>query len=282
LVDPSANDIQTLTSKIEQTALSVSQNWYAAFDNVSYMNEETSDLLCRASTGGSFSKRILYTDEETVIQKLSCCVSINGINVVISKPDLMDRCILVKYGRISQSRRKEEKDILDEFEEIKGVILGGIFDVLARAIRTKPYQPDYDIPRMADFTKWGISIAEAIGYEATTFLSMYNENIAEQNREIINSHPIGVALLDLMKGLEEWEGSPSELLANLEARREDLGIDKRSKGWPKAPHVLSKKLGELETTLVSLGYKILFDRSATQRAVRVIKEDDADYDACPF
>jgi len=188
LIDPSANDIQTLTSKTEQTVLVLSQNWFCAFDNVSYMNEETSDLLCRASTGASYSKRALYTDDEAVIQKLGCCVSLNGINVVVNKPDLMDRSVLIEYARISEGCRKEEKEILGEFEAEKAGILGGIFDVLAKAIRIKPTIEVQGIPRMADFALWGMAVSEAMGYGADTFLELYDRNIKKQNEEIIKGH----------------------------------------------------------------------------------------------
>ena len=276
LVDPSVNDIQTLTSRVDQTVQTLAQNWLCAFDNVSHMNEEISDLLSRAATGASYSKRALYTDDETVIHKLGCCVSLNGINVVVNKPDLMDRCILIEYARISKTRRKEEKEILTNFEALRPKILGGICDVLAYAIRIKPTIRTSSMERMADFTLWGMAVCQAMGYGAETFLRLYRTNIARQHEEIVNSDSVGLALLELMADNNRWSGTPSELLSELNSRCDSLSMDKRTGGWPKAPHALTRRIKQLETTLAALGYRVLYGddhRTSKARQITIVKDD---------
>jgi hypothetical protein len=281
LIDPSANDVQTLAADDKQTVQVLARNWFSSFDNVSRLSAETSDLLCRASTGASYSKRALYTNDDDVIQYLQCCVSLNGINVAVNKADLMDRSLLIEYARIPQDQRREAKEVLAAFEKVRPAILGGIFDVLSRAIRIKPEIRPGKIPRMADFAIWAAAISEAMGYGATTFLNLYEENISQQNHEIICSNPVGLALMRFMENRLVWSGSISLLLTELETVRKELGISDRDKMWPRAPHILTRRIRELETTFNALGVQIYGDRTGRERRITIEKYDATEKVASP-
>ena len=53
------------------------------------------------------------------------------------------------------------------------VILGGIFDVLAKALEIIPTVTLPKVPRMAGFAKWGYAIAEALNTAGEEFLINY-------------------------------------------------------------------------------------------------------------
>ena len=126
---------------------------------------------------------------------------------------------------------------------------------------------------MADFALWGMAVSEAMGYGANSFLELYDRNIKQQNEEIINSNPVGIALMDFMDDRLMWSGSVSGLLSELNDRREALKIDKRMKSWPKAPHALGRKIRELETTLNAVGIRTYADRTSKVRRITIEKSD---------
>ena len=90
----------------------LSHHWVAYFDNLSEVPAWLSDILCCAVTGAGFSKRELYSDDDDVTYAFRRCLGLNGINVVATRSDLLDRSILLRLGRIPRERRRGEKELL--------------------------------------------------------------------------------------------------------------------------------------------------------------------------
>src|SRR3989344_8457482 len=105
------------------------------FDNVSHLSDHISDALCKAVTGDGFSKRELYSDEDDIIFSFRRCLGINGINIAARNPDLLERSILFELERVSPERRKQEHEILGEFEKERPRIVGSIFDAVVKAMQ---------------------------------------------------------------------------------------------------------------------------------------------------
>ena len=86
----------------------------------------------------------------------------------------------------------------------------------------------------------------------------------------MQGHPVAAAVLALMDDRETWEGSPSELLADLNRVAEEQKIDTR-RPWPKAAHILTRRLNEVRPNLQDAGVSITGrhsgDRSITIRRV---------------
>jgi hypothetical protein len=64
LVDPSSIKTLTFPRDTNEFIQQLSHNYVAVYDNISDIKDWISDLLCRAVTGQSFSKRSLYTDDD--------------------------------------------------------------------------------------------------------------------------------------------------------------------------------------------------------------------------
>jgi hypothetical protein len=208
-----------------------------------------------------------------VIYAFKRCVGINGINLAGTKPDLLERSILLELERIPRDRRRQEKELLDEFERERPGILGGIFDAVVRAMQIKPTVTLEDPPRMADFTAWGCAIAEAIGYARQDFLDAYDKNIHGQNEAVLGDNVLAIAVRELVENESEWEGTPSALLKKLieVAGALDIDVDKE-KDWPKAASVLGRRLNELATNLAAEGITIKRDPEGGKRIVHIRKE----------
>ena len=75
-----------------------------------------SDALCRLASGGSFALRQLYTDAEEVLFQAARPVLLNGIEDVVSRPDLGDRAIFLTLTPIGEAQRRSEAELWHEFE----------------------------------------------------------------------------------------------------------------------------------------------------------------------
>ena len=263
LIDPSGVELLSFPNDVRELVQQLSHHYSPVYDNVDSLPPWISDILCRAVTGEGFSKRELYSDDEDVIYTYRRVVMLNGVNVVARRPDLLDRSILIGLERVSRSERREEREFWEAFEKARPFILGAIFDTLSRAMQIYPTLKIPSLERMADFTRWGAAVAEALGYGAQAFLDAYAANIGVQTQEAVQGHIVRASVLALMQTTDEWSGTASELLVVLEEAGRDAGLFKLTsvgkvdaRGWPGAPHILSRRLNEIRSNLADLGLKI--------------------------
>ena len=253
LVDPAQKELLTFPYDINELALILYKNYMPAFDNMSNLNERQSDMLCCAATGGGIVKRRLYTDDEEVILSYLRCVTLNGINQVAIKPDLLDRSIPIDLCRIDEDHRLAEKDFWANFETERPAIFGGILDILVKAISLKPKVKLDRLPRMADFCEWGYAIAEAMDWNGDAFLAAYHGNIESSTEEAIKNSPVASAVVALMRDRPTWSGTASALLHELNTNAETEHIDTRARSWPKMPNLLSRRLKQHKANFADVG-----------------------------
>lgn len=210
-----------------------------------------------AATGGAFSKRTLYTDDDETILSFKRCVILNGINIVATRPDLLDRSIISELERIKEEERKTEQEVWDDFEYDKAKILGAILKAVSKSMKFYGTVKLDKLGRMADFTKWGYAVAEALDIGGDKFVEAYLNNQNSANDEAISSNPVAASIVSMMKIHSKWSGSVTSLLKELEKIAEEEKINTRMRAWPKASHVLSKRLKEVKSNLEQVG--IYFD-----------------------
>ena len=257
LIDPSSLETLTLQSNQRTLAVNLLNHWFLPFDNVSFISEEVSDTLCRAITGGGIQQRKLNTNSEDVIFTFQRCIAINGIQNVAKRADLLDRSILIELLRIKDEKRKELTEIFANFEADRADILGGIFDTLSKAMAIYPTVKLCNLPRMADFARWGYAIGEALGEGlGQVFLNEYAANRQIQNEEAIANDPVATLIVEFMRDKEYWSGKCSELYNKLLGIAFDHGISTSDKYYPKNAIVLAKKFNDIKSNLESIGLYI--------------------------
>jgi hypothetical protein len=97
-----------------------------SFDNLSSLQGWLSDTLCRLATGGSFSTRKLYTDtDETLIDVQRPCI-LNGIEDLATRGDLLERSLILYLPSISDTARRTERELWEQFEAAWPRILGAL------------------------------------------------------------------------------------------------------------------------------------------------------------
>ena len=271
LVDPTLTE-KVIQPKNERDLIQTLRLKYVTvLDNLSKIDNRVSDILCQVCTGASISYRQLYTDQGENIAQFRHVVIINGINLVVVNDDLMDRSIILRFHRISKEDRKPEEELWEAFEEARPDILGGIFDTLVRAMAIYPTIKIKNLPRLADFAKWGYAIAEALGQSGEKFVEDFSKNVKRQNESVAEKNVLCQTVIRLMSDKNVYLKTAGDAL---NALRSIAGEDAKDETFPKLPHLLCRGLETLRSTLaehniifkridqrVASGFKILFTKT---------------------
>ncbi len=94
-VDPSTTPVRSVPRGEHDLVIAANNSWVMALDNLSGLPHWLSDALCRLSTGGGFSTRTLYENDEETLFDATRPVILNGITDVATRADLLDRAIIL-------------------------------------------------------------------------------------------------------------------------------------------------------------------------------------------
>jgi hypothetical protein len=251
LVDPSTAPLRTTPRNERDLIIAATNSWCVAFDNISTLPPWTSDALCRLSTGGGFSARELYTDSEEVLFDATRPVILNGITDVATRPDLLDRSLIVTLPPIPDDERKSEAALWREFEQARPAILGALFDAVSGALGAVESVRLEGMPRMADFAVWITAAENALGWEPGAFTETYTGNRQEATESALEADPVAAAVRQFMQNRQQWTGTATELWKILnELVDEDV---RHTKAWPAAPNSLTNRLKRLAPALRGIG-----------------------------
>ncbi len=294
IIDPCIAKSFSCPRDVNELIQQLSHNYVTYYDNISELKDWASDELCRAVSGSGSSKRRLYTDEDDLIRSLKRCIGLNGINLAATKADILDRAIFFQLRRIADKDRRLMAKVEKEFEEMKPPLLGYILDILVKVLKWKEVHGDLDVskfPRMADWAEHCEIISRCMGYEDGMFLRAYEENARIQIEQVIETSLVATCLahfvnndprfngdgsLAMAKDLEGniwgWAGIASSLKGELDAIAPTLQIDTKSRGWPKNPSWLVKRLNEIMHTLRDAGIEIVYDQTNPLAKVIMIRK----------
>lgn len=282
IVDPSATPLIKLPKDPDQMVQHADHHYLLIYDNVTKIDEDQSDLLCKIVTGLGFSKRMLYTDDETVIRQIMRCVNINGINIPAERSDLLDRGVILTAGMFPDEKRKTDAEIKAKMEHDAPLVIRAMLDVMVSALNLYDGIKTTRNNRMADFTKWGCAITQAIGIEQAYFENAYHENINTQNEEAIKSNTVAswlVKWFDYENPKNGFSGSASDIMeaiiryAQDQFNRDLNWVD----GWPKGATPFGKELRRAIPNLKGIGYNVGYARSS-KRSYQITKIFDANTD----
>jgi hypothetical protein len=271
LIDPNEAAIRSAPKDEQGLMIAASHAWILAFDNLTSIPEWLSDAICRLATGGGFSARELYTDDEEVLFNAQRAVVINGIKDLVTRPDLLDRTIGIDLPPISDQNRIPEQELWENFAECAPGVVATLLDAIVRALADIGTVDIGELPRMADFCQWVEAAAPALGWQPGEFHRIYTGNRAQATATTLEASPIARHILALRDwALENWTGTATELLAELEQR--GTLDEKRRSGWPSGPRGMGNALRQLAPALRSAGVEVVFTRdTATRTRDRIIE-----------
>ncbi|MBX3497730.1 MAG: hypothetical protein KF769_15960 [Parvibaculum sp.] len=272
LLDPNTAPLRALPREDRDLFIAASNGHVLAFDNVSGLPAWISDTLCRLATGGGFAVRQLYSDQDEVLFDAARPVILNGIEDIVTRPDLADRAVFLTLEPIPEERRRPEQELWAAFEVERARILGVLLDAASKGLAILPHTRLDKLPRMADFALWATACETAL-WPAGTFWSAYCGNRDEAVEGVIDADPIAAAVRAVMTTRTEWTGTASELLGALaEMAGERVA---KSKAWPDSPRALAGRLRRAATFLRKIGIEIGFGREGRART-RIIRISTAE------
>ena len=215
-----------------------------------------SDDLARLATGSGFSTRMLYENDEEILFSACRPVLLNGIEDVVTRPDLLDRFIVIRAPRIRDAGRQEEAAFWVAFETARPRILGALLDAVSRALHNLPNTVLDEQPRMLDFARFAVA-AESVE-EKGKFLAAYMDNRRDTQEMAMDADLVAQAIHGYIDQQGEWIGSAQEL-ADL------LAPEKPAKDWPVTGRQMAGALRRAGPVLRVKGLDIEYDDKSRPR-----------------
>jgi energy-coupling factor transporter ATP-binding protein EcfA2 len=234
LIDPAVSNLYSMPGNSHDVMVAAANNWVLAYENLSGIPPWLSDCLCVLSTGGGYSARALYTDEQEQVIAVQRPVLLNGITDLMTRPDLQSRAVAVTLEPISAYRT--ESEIREAIRKAVPYALGALLDAASAALDGCVSAPVDPGARMADFARRAAAAAPALGWRAQDFLSRYSENRRKVEEELLDSSPVATALRAFAEAHPGgWTGTMTELW-------EALTPEPRPREWPGNARGLSAQI----------------------------------------
>jgi hypothetical protein len=254
LIDPNKVMLRGRPKSVEDIFVAAANNWLVSYENLSSLTAEQQDALCTLSTGGGFAARQLYTNSEEHVMETKRPVALNGIAVVATRPDLIDRVVHVDLPTIAPEARLDDADAQARWERDRPRVFGGLLDLFASALALLPTVTLARKQRMADFERLGEAVARVLGFPPGEFQLQYAELVRAGIDRSLESNAVAQALdkyiADRVMPLN-WQGTAGQLYDLLGS----FAIPDRS-SWPRSPKGLADQLRRIAPAYRAKGIDI--------------------------
>jgi hypothetical protein len=221
--------------------------WVLSYDNLTHLSPEQQDLLCCVSTGAGYSHRTLYSDLDETFLEFRRPQLLTGIDLVPTRSDLLDRCLIVRLERISEEDRLTEEELETLTLSLLPGIYGALLDLLVTALQNLPTTKPARLPRMADFARLGLAA------KIPNFMETYASNIEVGSQAAVEASPLAAGILSLLDAHNGyWQGTSTELIQRLQE------LDPTSREFQKlSARAVGKKLASsLKGDLAAVGVAV--------------------------
>lgn len=182
-------------------------------------------------------------------------IVLNGIEGIVSRTDLMERCILVELPSIDETERRSERILMREFSVDLPYILRGILDVLVKVLATYNEIESEKAPRLADFYEYGYYICEAIGKGRGELFRLEYKKSNEYQKNMLSKFNNCNELVEIIDGFLEysedyWEGTAGELCDELHSFESEWKDKDTKSSIPQSANRLMRELNTLKEPLM--------------------------------
>ena len=224
---------------------SVDKGGLFCLDNADHHITWLPDALSVISTGGTFEKKKLYTDTETVTQEARCWAVVTSANPSFAADaGLSDRLITVNLQRVE--RDTAESELTHEIEANRFAAMTWLCTVMRKALADKEPVPKGMNRRHPDWSNWVYKIGKAAGM-AEKAETAIRENEGFKALFSVSNDSFGKFVLAAMKNQKgEFTGSADDLSKLLSEKCEGFSSDM----WTTAK--IGKAMARLSVSLKSL------------------------------
>jgi hypothetical protein len=249
VIDPNACNLRGAPKTVEDIFVAAKQNHVVAYENISHLPGPMQDALAILSTGGGYSKRMLYSNDDEHIISVRRPWLINGIAISVTQQDLVDRVISIDCPviEIRQSSSQQWR----KFNQAMPGIFGGLLDTAAKALEILPTikLAPKDRPRLVEFVMLGQAVALSAGYKTNEFLERFTELRAETVARTLDSSPVATAIIEMLEVSPTGITAPiKDILIRLEHHK-PFGAE----AWPRSPKGLGDALRRAAPALRQMG-----------------------------
>ena len=218
LIDASESISCSAKTKEEDLMLIAKHKAILYFDNSSFVKWDLSDLLCKIATGAGLVKRKIYS-ESIHSTKIGSGILLNGVNNVVERSDLNDRCIVINLEKPKKKKYCHELD--KKFREVKPQILAGMFNLVSVGMRFMPYVsvPEEKMSRMIDYIRFGTACEQHLGMYDGEFADIMKSREREATSELMEDDIVLQSFIAIASGhidvASAWSTTPTLLWDNV-------------------------------------------------------------------
>lgn len=253
LIDPSIENLRAKPRSVGDLYVTAGNGHLLSLENLSKLPDEMQDAMCSVLTGAGASTRKLYTNDQEHLLSVKRPIVANGISQFVTRPDLLDRFVMVQMPLIAENRRPEA-ELLDAFKSRKPILFGALLTLFSRALALLPQikKEDLALPRMADFAQLGEAVSRSLHRPVGEFIKrMARRHRADIERELDND-PAAAAIrsyvTDNEDGLHGLYADVSKVLREY-AIENSLPHD----AWPMSGKAFGEALRRLQAGLGKVG-----------------------------
>lgn len=272
MIDPNKADLRRPPKDERDVFIAAGNGWVCCYNNLSGLRRDISDALCALSTDGGFATRALYENDDETIFDQRRPVILNGIEELAERSDLVDRMVSFTLPPIPPHKRREEREVLADYERARPRVLGAILTAVSAALRNLSATTLSEKPRMADLAMWVTAAEEGLGWVPGRFARAMLKNQRDSVVASVEASAIGPYVLRLIER-GALVGTATDLLERLNAERGDLAPPP---DWPRQGKGLGAALRRIAPDLRSMGITVLIPKQGTgrdkQRVIRIERE----------
>lgn len=275
LIDPhTVNPLFAMPRKENDVAMCLSSDYLICFDNISYISQNISDLLCRNCTGSVYVKRKLFTDNTQALSEPSAIVCFNSTRQCIVRSDLADRAIFLELERINPENMQSENELQKSWKKDLPCFFGALCLAVKGVLADKKPMELASPIRLVDFYSLAVKAGRQIGYTEQEVHHAFCENRKRINEAVVSENVLLTIIDNFMNKKENIDGIKAQVTKFYRELKmfalEECGIDGRS--FPGAPEVMTRRMSENRSNLEDTGIYFEIKRGKNARYIEIWKQ----------
>lgn len=271
LVDPSQTPTLGEPRNLRDLSQILAGRAVVSFDNLRNLSTSATDEYCRAVTGAQVETRKLFTDRGVVLFQIKCWTILNAIDPPSTRPDWLDRAIVLDLRR--RPDFGSEVELRSRYERLLPRLRGALYRLTGAALSILGQVSQMGGERLADFANHGRAAARVLGLPETEFTDAYRRNRDRARQTQVEAEPWLELIVEQAQGFVGEDGAeeyqPADLLTALSRRATNRPRHVR-KSLPKSPSWLTRKLRMHEAVLRDRGVRFeTLHPDADRRVIRL-------------
>ena len=250
LIDPTLPAIFSPPKTEKDFLIMANTTHLPVIDNSSGFSAEMSDVLCRASTGGGISLRVLYETDEERVYNFCKPIIVNGIEELTDRADFVERALILYLKPLGFESRISETQYWNNFELVYPKLMGGLLKLLVHVLKVLPNIQTNRLVRMTEYNRVGLALDKAFNFEENYFSEVLQQHQDQKLSSIFDNDMFCQLIHETLERNGDIEGSATQLMKKIYRNK---GEKVPNHILPRDPRRFKGKLQRLKTVLEANG-----------------------------